>query len=180
MTPRKPDHPQTEVHVDVEGRTLRLTNLEKVLYPSTGTTKGEVLDYYARVAPVLLPHLAGRPVTRIRWPHGVGDMSFFEKNAPAGTPSWVRTADVPTTGSRGRGATAATTSAARAARSWREATPSLRRSDETWLSTVRTEMPSFWAILAVVRWVPSASSTSASREETASGPTTPAWIASIR
>lgn len=99
--PRKPEHPQTEVHVDVEGRTLRLTNLEKVLYPSTGTTKGEVLDYYARVAPVLLPHLAGRPVTRIRWPHGVGDMSFFEKNAPAGTPSWVRTAEVPTTGSRG-------------------------------------------------------------------------------
>ncbi len=99
--PRKPEHPQTEVHVDVEGRTLRLTNLEKVLYPSSGTTKGEVLDYYARVAPVLLPHLAGRPVTRIRWPHGVGDMSFFEKNAPAGTPSWVRTAEVPTTGSRG-------------------------------------------------------------------------------
>jgi bifunctional non-homologous end joining protein LigD len=99
--PKKADHPQTEVHVDVAGRTLRLTNLEKVLYPSTGTTKGEVLDYYARIAPVLLPHLAGRPVTRIRWPHGVGDMSFFEKNAPAGTPSWVRTAEVPTTGSRG-------------------------------------------------------------------------------
>lgn len=99
--PRKPEHPQTEVHVDVEGRTLRLTNLEKVLYPQTGTTKGEVLDYYARIAPVLLPHLAGRPVTRIRWPHGVGDMSFFEKNAPAGTPSWVRTVEVPTTGSRG-------------------------------------------------------------------------------
>ncbi|MCX6400972.1 MAG: non-homologous end-joining DNA ligase [Propionibacteriales bacterium] len=97
----KAEHPQTEVHVDVEGRTLRLTNLEKVLYPATGTTKGEVLDYYARIAPVLLPHLAGRPVTRIRWPHGVGDMSFFEKNAPAGTPSWVRTAEVPTTGSRG-------------------------------------------------------------------------------
>lgn len=110
--PKKPEHPQTEVHVDVEGRTLRLTNLEKVLYPSTGTTKGEVLDYYVRVAPVLLPHLAGRPVTRIRWPHGVGDMSFFEKNAPAGTPSWVRTAEVPTTGSRARrtgGATAGDT-----------------------------------------------------------------------
>ena len=99
--PKKAEHPQTEVHVDVDGRTLRLTNLEKVLYPSTGTTKGEVLDYYVRIAPVLLPHLAGRPVTRIRWPHGVGDMSFFEKNAPRGTPSWVRTAEVPTTGSRG-------------------------------------------------------------------------------
>ena len=92
---------QAEVHVDVEGRTIRLSNLDKVLYPRTGTTKGEVLDYYARIAPVLLPHLADRPVTRIRWPHGVQAMSFFEKNAPAGTPSWVRTAEVPTTGSRG-------------------------------------------------------------------------------
>ncbi|QYJ05750.1 non-homologous end-joining DNA ligase [Nocardioides panacisoli] len=88
------------VHVDVEGRTLRLSNLDKVLYPATGTTKGEVLDYYARIAPVLLPQLADRPVTRIRWPHGVQAMSFFEKNAPAGTPSWVRTVEVPTTGSR--------------------------------------------------------------------------------
>ncbi|MDN5743950.1 MAG: non-homologous end-joining DNA ligase [Nocardioidaceae bacterium] len=95
------DRPASEVHVDVEGRTLRLTNLDKVLYPETGFTKGEVLDYYARVAPVLLPHLVGRPVTRIRWPHGVGDLSFFEKNAPRGTPSWVRTVTVPTTGSRG-------------------------------------------------------------------------------
>lgn len=90
----------TEVHVDVEGRTLRLTNLDKVLYPATGTTKGEVLHYYAQVAPVLLPHLKDRAVTRIRWPHGVQGSSFFEKNAPAGTPSWVRTATVPTTGSR--------------------------------------------------------------------------------
>ena len=88
-----PDSPatSTEVQVDVEGRTLRLTNLGKVLYPRTGTTKGEVLDYYARIAPVLLPHLRGRAVTRIRWPHGTGDASFFEKNVPAGTPSWVRT-----------------------------------------------------------------------------------------
>ncbi|WP_278256479.1 hypothetical protein [Nocardioides convexus] len=80
--PKKAEHPQTEVHVDVEGRTLRLTNLEKVLYPQTGTTKGEVLDYYARVAPVLLPHLAGRPVTRIRWPHGVGDKSLLREERP--------------------------------------------------------------------------------------------------
>ncbi|TYL46094.1 ATP-dependent DNA ligase [Nocardioides sp. BGMRC 2183] len=91
----------SETWVEVEDRTLKLTNLEKVLYPSTGTTKAEVLDYYVRVAPVMLPHLAGRPVTRIRWPHGVQAMSFFEKNAPAGTPSWVRTVEVPTTGSRG-------------------------------------------------------------------------------
>ena len=91
----------SEVHVDVEGRTLKLSNLDKVLYPRTGTTKGEILNYYAQIAPVLLPHLKDRAVTRIRWPHGVADKSFFEKNAPAGTPSWVRTARVPTTGSRG-------------------------------------------------------------------------------
>ena len=91
---------EEEVLVEVDGRTLRISNLHKVLYPRTGTTKGEVLNYYARIAPVLLPHLAGRPVTRIRWPHGVEGNSFFEKNAPAGTPSWVRTATVPTTGSR--------------------------------------------------------------------------------
>ncbi|HEY1134167.1 MAG TPA: non-homologous end-joining DNA ligase [Nocardioides sp.] len=90
----------TEVRVEVEGRVLRLTNLEKVLYPSTGTTKGEVLDYYARVAPVLLPQLRDRAVTRVRWPHGTGRPSFFEKNAPTGTPSWVRTAEVSTTGGR--------------------------------------------------------------------------------
>ncbi|MCL8025672.1 non-homologous end-joining DNA ligase [Nocardioides bruguierae] len=90
-----------ELHVEVEGRTLRISNLDKVLYPRTGTTKGEVLHYYAQVAPVLLPHLAGRAITRIRWPHGVGDASFYEKNAPRGTPSWVRVVSVPTTGSRG-------------------------------------------------------------------------------
>lgn len=89
-----------EVHVDVEGRTLRITSLDKVLYPRTGTTKGEVLNYYASVSGVLLPHLRDRAVTRIRWPHGVQGNSFFEKNAPSGTPSWVRTATVPTTGSR--------------------------------------------------------------------------------
>jgi len=93
----------TEVHVDVEGRTLKLSNLEKVLYPQTGTTKGEVLNYYARIAPVLLPHLKDRAVTRIRWPHGVQAQSFFEKNVPQGVPSWVRTASVPTTGSRTNG-----------------------------------------------------------------------------
>ena len=89
-----------EVRVEFEDRVLTLTNLGKVIYPRTGMTKGEVLNYYAQVAPVLLPQLQDRAVTRIRWPHGVGDMSFFEKNAPAGTPSWVRTVTVPTTGSR--------------------------------------------------------------------------------
>ena len=96
--------PQTdkeELRVQVDGRTLTISNLHKVLYPATGYTKGEVLNYYAQVAPVLLPHLRDRCVTRIRWPHGVQAASFFEKNVPAGTPSWVRTATVPTTGSRG-------------------------------------------------------------------------------
>ncbi len=93
---------RTEVAVEVDGRTLRLVNLEKVMYPRTGTTKGEVLNYYAQIAPVMLPHLADRAVTRIRWPHGTGETSFFEKNAPGGTPSWVRTVTVPTSGSRTR------------------------------------------------------------------------------
>lgn len=100
MTPRD-EFEKTEVLVDVEGRTMKISNLGKVLYPRTGTTKGEVLSYYAQIAPVLLPHLKDRAVTRIRWPHGVEGNSFFEKNAPAGTPPWVRTARVPTTGSRG-------------------------------------------------------------------------------
>jgi len=90
-----------ELHVEVDGRTLKLSNLDKVLYPQTGTTKGEVLNYYAQVAPVLLPHVADRAVTRIRWPNGTAKPSFFEKNAPAGAPSWLRIAKVPTTGSRG-------------------------------------------------------------------------------
>lgn len=94
---------RNEVRVEVEGRTLTLVNLEKVMYPRTGTTKAEVLHYYAQVAPVLLPHLAGRAVTRIRWPHGTGEKSFFEKNVPAGVPSWLRTVVVPTTGSRSDG-----------------------------------------------------------------------------
>ena len=96
-----PARDRQEVRVEVDGRTLTISSLDKVLYPRTGTTKGEVLHYYAQIAPVLLPHLADRAVTRIRWPHGVQDGSFFEKNVPPGTPSWVRTVKVPTTGSRG-------------------------------------------------------------------------------
>ena len=79
-----------EVLVDVEGRTLKLTNLDKVLYPD-GFTKGQVIDYYTRVAPVLLPHLKDRTLTRLRCPDGVEGERFFEKNAPRGTPEWVRT-----------------------------------------------------------------------------------------
>ena len=81
-----------KVTVEVDGRRMRLSSLDKVMYPRTNTTKAEVLDYYARISPVLLPHLAGRPVTRVRFPHGVGDTQFFEKNIPAGTPPWLRRA----------------------------------------------------------------------------------------
>jgi bifunctional non-homologous end joining protein LigD len=86
---------EEQVTVEVEGRRLRISNLDKVLYPATGTTKGEVLHYYAQVAPVLLPHLADRAVTRIRWPHGTGEGKFFEKNMPQGAPDWVRCVGVP-------------------------------------------------------------------------------------
>lgn len=89
----------TKETVQVGDRRLVISNLTKVLYPQTGFTKGEVLDYYARVAPVLLPHLAGRPLTRKRYPNGVDGPSFFEKNAPRGTPDWVRTVTLPVPGS---------------------------------------------------------------------------------
>ena len=91
--------------VEVDGRRLKISSLDRVVYPDTGTTKGEVLNYYAQVAPVLLPHLADRAVTRIRWPHGVAGDRFFEKNLPSGAPSWLRSVTVPSTGSRGGGDT---------------------------------------------------------------------------
>ena len=87
------------VTVDVAGQQVRLTHLDKVLYPAGGFTKGQVVDYYSRVAPVLLPHLRRRPVTLVRYPNGVDGKSFFAKNAPAGTPGWVRTATLPSPGS---------------------------------------------------------------------------------
>jgi bifunctional non-homologous end joining protein LigD len=92
-----------EVRVDVDGRTLKISNLGKVLYPETGTTKGEVLNYYARVAPVLLPHVVDRAVTRIRWPNGTDQAQFFEKNLPAGAPDWLRSVTFASSGSRGGG-----------------------------------------------------------------------------
>ncbi len=87
------------VTVEVEGRQLTLSNLGKVLYPEHGFTKGEVIDYYTRIAPVLLPHLADRPLTVKRYPNGVDGAFFFEKNAARGTPSWVRTVSLPVPGS---------------------------------------------------------------------------------
>jgi bifunctional non-homologous end joining protein LigD len=80
--------------VEVEGRRLSLSNLDKVLYPSTGFTKGQVIDYYARIAPALIPHLAGRPVTMKRYPDGVDSEYFYEKNAPKHRPEWVKTAPI--------------------------------------------------------------------------------------
>ncbi|MDX3578756.1 MULTISPECIES: non-homologous end-joining DNA ligase [unclassified Streptomyces] len=80
---------------EVEGRRLALSNLEKVLYPATGFTKGEVLHYYATVADVLLPHLRDRPLSFLRYPDGPGGQVFFAKNVPPGTPDWVTTAEVP-------------------------------------------------------------------------------------
>ncbi|HEX7745119.1 MAG TPA: non-homologous end-joining DNA ligase [Micromonosporaceae bacterium] len=87
------------LRVEVEGRSLELSNLDKVLYPAAGFTKGEVIDYYTRVAPTLLPHLQDRPLTRIRYPNGVDEKSFFEKNKPAATPDWVRVETLPAPGS---------------------------------------------------------------------------------
>ncbi|WP_039795198.1 ATP-dependent DNA ligase [Nocardia araoensis] len=71
------------------GIEVDLSNLDKVLYPATGTTKGEVIAYYSAVAPAMLPHIAGRAVTRKRWPNGVDEPSFFEKNLPSHAPSWI-------------------------------------------------------------------------------------------
>ena len=84
----------TPTIVEVQGRKLSLTNLDKILYPATGFSKGQVVDYYVRIAPVLVPHLAGRPLTMKRYPGGVDQEYFFEKNAPMHRPDWVKTAPV--------------------------------------------------------------------------------------
>jgi bifunctional non-homologous end joining protein LigD len=86
--------------VDIEGKRLKLTNLEKILYPATGFTKGQVIDYYARIAPLLVPHLAGRPLTLKRYPGGVDEQFFFEKNATQYRPEWVKTAPIWSEGNR--------------------------------------------------------------------------------
>ncbi len=78
------------VTVDVAGKQLSLSNLDKVLYPDVGFTKGQVIDYYTRVAPVLLPHLQDRPLTLKRYPNGVDGGHFYEKQCPSHRPDWVR------------------------------------------------------------------------------------------
>ncbi|MEV6876197.1 DNA ligase D [Amycolatopsis sp. NPDC051128] len=103
--PPPPEPAGQRITVQAGNRRLTLSNLDKVLYPADGFTKGEVINYYSRVAPVLLPHLAGRPVTFVRYPNGVSGEKWFEKNVPNGAPSWLRTVRLPSTGSRGSGET---------------------------------------------------------------------------
>ena len=74
----------------VEGRTLAVSNLDKVLYPKDGFTKGELINYYIQIAPVLLPHLKDRPLTMKRYPDGVEGEFFYEKNCPKSKPEWMR------------------------------------------------------------------------------------------
>ena len=80
---------------EVEGRRLSLSNLDKVIYPEVGFTKGQVIDYYTRIAPVLLPHLRGHPLTLKRYPNGVEGQYFYEKQCPSHRPEWVRSAAIP-------------------------------------------------------------------------------------
>ena len=80
---------EQRVEVRVGERTLSLSNLDKVLWPETGFTKGQLIDYYSRIAPVMVPHLTRRPITLRRWPNGVAGQSFFEKNCPSHKPPWV-------------------------------------------------------------------------------------------
>jgi bifunctional non-homologous end joining protein LigD len=81
--------------VEVEGRSLSLSNLDKALYPGNGFTKAQVIDYYVRIAPWMLAHYAKRPVTMKRFPDGLRGTAFYEKDAPKHTPEWVHTTDVP-------------------------------------------------------------------------------------
>jgi bifunctional non-homologous end joining protein LigD len=92
-----PGAPAGRLRVEVAGLPVVLTHLERVLYPS-GTTKAEVISYYAEVTEVMLPHLAGRPLTLVRYPDGVAAGGFFAKNVPGGAPSWVRVVTVRTGG----------------------------------------------------------------------------------
>ena len=88
------------LEVDVDGHRLSLSNLDKVLYPEAGFTKGQVIDYYTRIAPFVLPHLRGRPLTLKRYPNGVDGEFFYEKQCPRHRPEWVHTARVKMRGAR--------------------------------------------------------------------------------
>jgi bifunctional non-homologous end joining protein LigD len=93
-SPAKDAKPQLADSMSIGGKTVQFSNLNKVLYPEVGFTKGEVIDYYLRVSPFMLPHLKGRPLTLKRYPNGVDGMFFYEKRCPAHRPDWVSTAKV--------------------------------------------------------------------------------------
>jgi len=84
----------TSQEVEIRGKRLTLSNLDKILYPKAGFTKAQVIDYYLRAAPAVLPHLRDRPLTLKRYPNGVEAPYFYEKNCPSHRPHWVKTADV--------------------------------------------------------------------------------------
>jgi bifunctional non-homologous end joining protein LigD len=88
--------------VEIEGRVLKLSNLDKVLWPDTGFTKGQMIDYYAKVGPTLLPHLRGRPLTLKRYPNGVAESFFYEKQCPSHRPPWVETCPIGSRGTAGK------------------------------------------------------------------------------
>jgi bifunctional non-homologous end joining protein LigD len=90
----------TSTRTTIAGRELSVSNLEKVLYPETGFTKGRLIDYYVRVAPVMLPHVRERPLTMKRFPDGVEGKSFFEKHIPSHAPAWVDSVKVPSNDAR--------------------------------------------------------------------------------
>ncbi len=86
--------PNKQTLINIAGHELKLSNLDKVFYPDNGFNKQQVIDYYIRIAPVLLPHLEGRPLTLKRYPHGVDDKFFYQKECPASKPPWIKTAPV--------------------------------------------------------------------------------------
>jgi len=83
-----------DLTIEIQGKVLKLSNLEKILYPAAGVTKQQVIDYYVRIAPAMLPHLKDRPLTRKRYPNGVDQEFFYEKNAPQHRPEWVKTVPI--------------------------------------------------------------------------------------
>ena len=91
-----------KTELNVAGRTLMVSNIDKVLYPEVGFTKGQVIDYYIRIAPVLLPHLKARPITLKRYPDGVEGFFFYEKQCPSHRPEWVKTTTVPSRRQEGK------------------------------------------------------------------------------
>src|SRR4030095_16917332 len=94
LGPLRIDPMSKDATVDIEGKHLKLSTLDKVLYPAVGFTKAQVIDYYVRIAPVLLPHLKDRPLTLKRYPDGVDGMYFYEKACPKHRPDWVQTAPI--------------------------------------------------------------------------------------